>query len=114
MNKNSAHDDRSGLADRLWAGPDAAPAVIVEPPADNLVTGRPCAGAGDALHAIQNMFGTDFAELAGFFEADSPKRIGALRTAARARDVVTIAVAAPALSASSASMGANGLAAAPG
>lgn len=68
-------------------------------------------GEADELDAIQEMFGADFAELAVLFETDSPKRIGALRAAARERDAVAIAKVAHALSGSSASLGAGGLAA---
>lgn len=77
-----------------------------------VVSGASCVAAGeDELDAVQEMFGTDFAELAGLFETDSPKRIAALRTAARERDTEAVARVAHALSGSSASMGANGLAA---
>jgi len=65
----------------------------------------------DDLDAIQEMFGTDFPELAGLYTADSPKRIDALRAAACERDASALAMVAHALSGSSASMGASGLAA---
>ena len=69
------------------------------------------AAEADDLDAIEEMFGTDFPELAGLYNADSPKRIDALRAAACERDTGALAMVAHALSGSSASMGAGGLAA---
>ena len=65
----------------------------------------------DDLDAIQEMFGTDFPALADLYTVDSPKRIEALRAAACERDTLALAMVAHALSGSSASMGASGLAA---
>lgn len=69
------------------------------------------AGLGDELDAIQEMFGSDFIELAGLFQADSPGRIAALYDAAAKADASGMASVAHALSGSTASIGATGLAA---
>ena len=76
--------------------------------------GRPAPQAAahrDELDAIQEMFGSDFAELAELFRTDSPKRIAALRTAQASGDTAKLASIAHALSGSTASIGATGLAA---
>jgi CheY-like chemotaxis protein len=84
----------------------------LRPPSANDATAHAQAAAeADDLDAIQEMFGTDFPELAGLYTADSPKRIDALRAAACECDGGALAMVAHALSGSSASMGASGLAA---
>jgi two-component system sensor histidine kinase/response regulator len=65
----------------------------------------------DELDAIQDMFGSDFPELAALFQADSPKRIEALQRAVGEHDAGTMAKVAHAFSGSAASLGASGLAA---
>ncbi len=69
------------------------------------------AAVDDELAAMQEMFGADFAELAGLYLTDCPKRIVALHTAALEKNAVHAARAAHTLSGSCASIGASGLAA---
>lgn len=84
----------------------------LRPPSGNDKTAHAqTAVEADDLDEIQEMFGADFPELAGLYTVDSPKRIDALRAAACERDAVVLAMVAHALSGSSASMGASGLAA---
>lgn len=65
---------------------------------------------GDELEMVQDMFGDDFVELASLFRADSPKRIMGMRRAANAGDATEVARLAHALSGSTSSIGATGLA----
>jgi CheY-like chemotaxis protein/HPt (histidine-containing phosphotransfer) domain-containing protein len=67
--------------------------------------------AEDELETTQQMFGTDFAELAQLFLADTPQRIAALRAAIEAQDSLAFAKVTHALCGSSASIGATLLAA---
>jgi CheY-like chemotaxis protein len=64
----------------------------------------------DDLDAMQEMFGSDFAELVTLFQIDSPKRILSLYRAAAAGDQGEMMRVAHALSGSAASMGARSLA----
>lgn len=65
----------------------------------------------DELDSMKEMFGNDFAELAGLFRTDSPQRISALNQAATDGDAIKVAKIAHALSGSSASIGATEMAA---
>ncbi len=65
----------------------------------------------DELEAMHEMFGDDFPDLVALYRNDSPPRIASLRTAYIALDATTLAKVAHALSGSSASIGASGLAA---
>jgi HPt (histidine-containing phosphotransfer) domain-containing protein len=64
----------------------------------------------DELEAMQEMFGSGFAELAALYLADMPKRIAALQEAAVAGDTLQLTSIAHALSGSCASIGATTLA----
>lgn len=65
----------------------------------------------DELESMRDMFGEDFAMLAGLYLSDSPKRIAALREAAAASDASQAARVAHSLAGSCASIGAPALAA---
>jgi CheY-like chemotaxis protein/HPt (histidine-containing phosphotransfer) domain-containing protein len=65
----------------------------------------------DELEVMQQMFGSDFVELAQLFLSDTPQRIAALNTAIENRDTLSFARIAHALCGSSASIGASSLAA---
>lgn len=65
----------------------------------------------DELEAMRDMFGEDFAMLAGLYLGDSPKRIVALQTATAANDAAQAAKVAHSLGGSCASIGAPVLAA---
>jgi CheY-like chemotaxis protein len=71
----------------------------------------PAASPEDELETIQEMFGTDFPELAALYLNDAPPRIAALHEAWQAGDHVQAARIAHAFAGSSASIGATGLAA---
>lgn len=68
---------------------------------------KPC--CEDELEALQEMFGTTFAELAALYQKDSPPRIASLHSANANSDCAMVAKVAHALSGSSASIGATGL-----
>ncbi len=65
----------------------------------------------DELYATQQMFGDDFVDLAHLFLSDTPKRLALLRIAITTKDAVESCRLAHVLCGSSASIGANALAA---
>ncbi len=65
---------------------------------------------GDELDAMRDMFGEDFALLAGLYLRDSPPRVAALQHAADSGDAAQAATVVHSLGGSCASIGATGLA----